>query len=107
MSIIVLILHFISLQINLSLNLSSGTFRISVISIIGALNSSFWGLYVPCNDRFFLAMNTNMMTPIAAMKSMPQMDGIIATKKSEFSNPGYVLELGGSDIGNGCVVLLT
>jgi len=52
-------------------------------------------------------MNTNMMTPIAAMKSMPQMDGIIATKKSEFSNPGYVLELGGSDIGNGGVVLLT
>jgi len=62
---------------------------------------------VPCNDRFFLAMNTNMMTPIAAMKSIPQMDGIIATKKSEFSKPGYVLELGGSEIGNGAVVLLT
>ena len=62
---------------------------------------------MPCNDRFFLAMNTKMMTPIAAMKSMPQKDGMIATKKSEFSKPGYVLELGGSEIGNGGVVLLT
>lgn len=47
------------------------------------------------------------MTPIAAMKSIPQTDGMIATKKSEFSKPGYVLELGGSEIGNGGVVLLT
>jgi len=52
-------------------------------------------------------MNTNMMTPIAAMNSMPQMDGIIAANKSLFSKPGYVLELGGSEIGNGGVVLLT
>lgn len=75
--------------------------------MIGALNSSFCGLYVPCKERFFLAINTNTMSPNAAMKSRPAIVGMTATKMPGFSHPGYVLELGGFEIGGVGVVLLT
>jgi len=106
---------FYFVQINRSLNRSSGTFKISPISIIGALNSSFCGLYVPCNDRFFLAKNTNMIRPIAAIKSMPPMVGITATRISVFGGFetfkfGFVrgfLKLGVVGVGGEGVVRLT
>jgi len=52
-------------------------------------------------------MNKNMMSAMESIKSTPAMDGITATKNSGYSDPGYVLELGGFGITNGGVVLFT
>ena len=52
-------------------------------------------------------MNKNMMSAMESIKSTPAMDGMTATKNSGYSDPGYVLELGGFEITNGGVVLFT